>query len=81
MTTPRGDAFFDRLRVLDNQARRIETSEEEILVDFRRVDETFGLAHGTPTVTVRADEPETYQVVGGGDADREIIVGEWLIKT
>lgn len=59
MTTS-GDEFFDALRALNNQARRIATSEEEILVDFRRTREDFTLAHAAPTATVRADAPELY---------------------
>ena len=79
MPRPLGDEFIDRLRVLNDQARRIPTAEFEILVDFRRVDETFDLAE-VATHVVKADALETYQVTGGGDADREIFCGEWVVN-
>ena len=58
--TTLGDEFFDRLRVLNDQARRIATSEEEILVDFRRSREAFALAHDTPTSDQRAASATQY---------------------
>jgi len=79
---PLGDDFMDRLAVLNDQARRIPTAESEILVDFRRVAETFTLAHDTPTTDTRAARLTDYKVTGGGTpADEEIIVGEWYIKS
>ena len=78
--TTLGDDFFDRLRVLNNQARRIATSEEEILVDFRRTMEEFTLAHDAPTATQRADSPEQYIWTTTPSAT-QIIWGEWAWKT
>ena len=79
MPRPLGDEFIDRLRVLNDQARRIPTAESEILVDFRRVGETFDLSEVASHV-VKADALERYQVTGGGDADREIFCGEWVVN-
>ena len=45
--------FFDRLRALNNQARRIPTSEEEILQEFRRVTESFPFAEATTELEQR----------------------------
>ena len=58
MTT--SDDFFDRLRVLNDQARRIPTAEEEILQEFRRITESFPLADATPELEQRN---KTYYVV------------------
>ena len=78
--TTLGDDFFDRLRVLNNQARRISTSEEEILVYFRRTREAFALAHDTPTVTTRADAPEQY-IWTTTPGPTQIVWGEFAWKT
>ena len=54
------DDFMDRLRTLDQQSRRIVTAEGEILNEYIGVEETFALAHNTPTVTVRAPQATRY---------------------
>ena len=41
------DEFFERLRVLDQQARQISTSEEEVLQQFIRQPESLSLAEAT----------------------------------
>ena len=41
------DEFFDRLRMVQDQARRIQTSDEEVLQQFLRQLESLGLAEAT----------------------------------
>ena len=74
------DDFMERLRTLNQQSRRITTAEGEILNEYLGVDETFTLAHNTPTVDVRAPQATPYiwtTVVG----PTQIKWGEWQWKT
>ena len=74
------DDFMDRLRTLNQQSRRIITTEGEILNEYIGVDETLSLADSTPTVTVRAPQATPYiwtTVVG----PTQIKWGEWQWKT
>ena len=76
---PEADEFFDRLRGLNQQARRIATSEEEILQEFIETTEAFTLAHNTPTADQRAALSTKYiwTTVTGAT---QIKWGEWLWK-
>ena len=54
------DEFFERLRVLNQQSRRISTSEEEILQEIIKLLETPSLVDATPELEQR---DKTYKVV------------------
>lgn len=74
------DDFFERLRTLNQQSRRIITAEGEILIEFRRTKETFALAHSAPTAVTRAPQATKYiwTTVSG---PTQIKWGEWQWKT
>ena len=47
------DDFFDALAGIDRQSRRVTTSEEEILQEFRKVTESFAIAEATTELEQR----------------------------
>jgi hypothetical protein len=78
------DNLFDALRALNQQSRRLATSEDAVLVEvlqeFVQVTQTVALAHSAPTVTVRANDGQTYIVDDGLVTTRKIIVGEMVVR-
>ncbi|HLF04945.1 MAG TPA: hypothetical protein VI855_06985 [Dehalococcoidia bacterium] len=70
--------FFEALRAISQQARRIETPEEATLLAFRQISEdtggavagVFALTDAAPTVTERG---LTYTIDNAVEANRHII--------
>jgi hypothetical protein len=83
--TTHADDLFDALRALNQQSRRLATTEEallaEVLQEFISVTQAVALAHDAPTVTERADDGQTYLVDDGIVTTRKIIVGEMVIRS
>ena len=77
MTQPSQSGFFDALRGVWRQSRRIEQPDEEVLQSFRRVTETVTV---TEASTYEEKTAGAYRWTTASDTDR-IIWGEWVQRT
>lgn len=78
MTTPHQDGFFQALRGINKQSRRINRPDEEVLQEFRRLNESLTLTDGTPTIDDKTAGQYKWTTTAGDD---QIEWGYWVWRT